>query len=58
MRILIASVALAMLLPVALVLFLSGLVCLALRALHIPFDWLYGRCREFFLYVESGVWHA
>lgn len=53
MRLLGAGIAFVWLLPVAVVMFLSGLVCLALRALHVPFYWLYGRCQQLFRYIES-----
>jgi len=49
------AAALALLLPVALVMMLTGLVCLALRVVLAPFDRLYARCREFFLFVESAA---
>lgn len=53
MRLLCAAAALILLLPVAFVMFLAGVVCLALRVAHIPFDWVYSKCREFFQFVES-----
>jgi len=48
--------ALILLLPVGAAMLLSGVVCLALHFVSAPFAWLHERCREFFLYLESGAW--